>query len=133
LAHALEQSEERFQLLVRRVNVGVFRATRDGQLLEVNPALVRMLGYACESELRTLDLHRDLFTEPIESERVRARLARRAIDRFTTRWRRKDGTSIAVRLSMRQVPDNGSGMVFYDGIVDDVTDRIRQQELLRRT
>jgi len=121
------------QLLVRRVSVGVFRASRDGRLLEVNPALVRMLGYACDSELRALDLHRDVFADAVENERLRARLARRPIERLTTRWRRKDGTCIAVRLSMRELQDDGSGMVFYDGIVDDVTDRIRQQELLRRT
>ncbi|HZI40981.1 MAG TPA: ATP-binding protein [Gemmatimonadaceae bacterium] len=133
LSRALEQSEERFQLLVRRVSVGVFRASRDGRLLEVNPALVRMLGYACDSELRALDLHRDVFADAVENERLRARLARRPIERLTTRWRRKDGTCIAVRLSMRELQDDGSGMVFYDGIVDDVTDRIRQQELLRRT
>jgi len=133
LARALEQSEERFRLLVRRVNIGVFRASRDGRLLEVNPALVRMLGYAYESEMRALDLQRDLFADPIEGERVRARAARGAIDRVSARWQRKDGSCIAVRLSMRAAEIDGSGQIVYDGIVDDVTERLRQQELLRRS
>jgi two-component system NtrC family sensor kinase len=132
LTYALEQSEERFQLLVRRVNVGVYRASEEGRLVEVNPALVRMLGYACESELLGLHIG-DLFADPIEAERFRQRLPRGIVDRVSSRWKRKDGTCLTVRLSVREVRDLNAKSSFYDGIVDDVTDRLRQQELLRRT
>ena len=132
LTYALEQSEERFQLLVRRVNVGVYRASEEGRLVEVNPALVRMLGYACESELLGLQL-RDLFADPLEADRFRQRLPRGIIDRVSSRWKRKDGTCLTVRLSVREVRDLSAKASFYDGIVDDITDRLRQQELLRRT
>ena len=132
LTYALEQSEERFQLLVRRVNVGVYRASEEGRLVEVNPALVRMLGYGCESELLGLHL-RELFADSIEADRFRQRLPRGIIDRVSSRWKRKDGTYLTVRLSVREVRDLNAKSSFYDGIVDDVTDRLRQQELLRRT
>jgi len=131
LTRALERSEERFQLLVRRVQVGVFRAASDGQLLEVNPAIVRMLGYACENEVLGLQMQRDLFADPADADRFRQKLARAPIDRLSTRWKRKDGTCLTVRLSIREVHDGKA--LFYDGIADDVTDRLRQQELLRRT
>lgn len=132
LTYALEQSQERFQLLVRRVHVGVYRASEDGRLVEVNPALVRMLGYAFESELLGLQL-RELFADAAEADRFRQRLPRGIIDRVSSRWKRKDGTTLTVRLSVREVRDLNSKSSFYDGIVDDVTDRLRQQELLRRT
>jgi PAS domain S-box-containing protein len=133
LTHALAQSEERFQRLVHRVHVGVFRASADGQLLEANPALVRMLGYACESDLLGLQLQRDLFADAAEGERFCQKLTRAPINRVSTRWKRRDGTSVTVRVSVREIRDEDSKVSFYDGIVDDVTDRLRQQELLRRT
>jgi PAS domain S-box-containing protein len=132
LTYALEQAEERFQLLVRRVNVGVYRASEEGRLVEVNPALVRMLGYACENELLGLQL-RDLFADPMEADRFRQRLPRGILDRVSTRWKRKDGTCLTVRLSVREVRDLNAKSSLYDGIVDDITDRLRQQELLHRT
>lgn len=132
LTYALEQSEQRFQLLVRRVSVGVYRASEEGRLVEVNPALVRMLGYPCESELLGLHL-RDLFADPVEADRFRQRLPRGIVDRVSSRWKRKDGTCLTVRLSVREIRDLNSKSSFYDGIVDDVTDRLRQQEMLRRT
>ena len=133
LAHALRQSEERYQRLVHRVGVGVFRATVDGRFIEVNGALVRMLGYAYENELLALDLDRGLFVDPLDCERLRLRLAHGAIDRVSSRWKRNDGTCLTVRLSVRAIHDESGSVAFYDGIADDVTDRLRQQELLRRT
>jgi PAS domain S-box-containing protein len=133
LLHALEESEERFQLLVKRVNVGVFRASIEGRFIDVNPALVRMLGYACENEVRELDFRRDVFVDSAEADALRARLARGPVDRVSARWRRKDGGGLTVRLSMREARIDGSSAVFHDGIVDDITDRLRQEELLRRS
>src|SRR5919198_6363438 len=75
LTHALEKSEERFQLLARRVGFGVFRFTVEGRFVETNPALVRMLGYACDTELRALDIQRELFVDAVDYERLRLRLA----------------------------------------------------------
>ena len=133
LSHALEQSEERFQQLVERIAVGVFRASANGRFVEVNPALPRMLGYEDENELCAVDIARDVFDDPLVCENLWVRAARTAIDRLAVRWRRKDGSSLAIRLSMRAVPDEDGRVVFYDGIVDDVSDLLRQQELLRRT
>lgn len=133
LSHALEQSEERFQQLVERIAVGVFRASANGRLVEVNPSLPRMLGYEDENELCAVDIARDIFDDPLVCENLWAHAARSAIDRLAVRWKRKDGSSLAIRLSMRAVPDEHGRVVFYDGIVDDVSDLLRQQELLRRT
>jgi PAS domain S-box-containing protein len=133
LSRALEQAEERFQQLTQRIAAGVFRASAKGHLVEVNPALVRMLGYSSESDLLGLEMQRSLFADPLDCERLRAQLVRVTVERAPIRCRRKDGTCISVRLSMRTVYDERAGEMWYDGIVDDVTDRVRQQELMRRT
>jgi PAS domain S-box-containing protein len=133
LAHALAQSEERYQHLVQRVVVGVFRVSSDGRIVEANPAVLRMLGYAHESEIQALEIGRDVFVQAVEFERLRSRLDRGVVDRTSVRWKRKDGSCLTVRLSLRSVHDEHERLIYYDGFVDDVTERMRQQELLRRT
>ena len=128
LTDALERSEERFQLLAHRVGLGVYRVSLEGRLIEVNPALVRMLGYACESELLALDVQRDLFVDYLDHERLRLRLAHGAVERVAARWKRKDGAPVTVRLSVRPVSDGRGGIAFHDGVAEDVTESLRRTE-----
>jgi len=132
LTRALAESEERFRRLVHRVGVGVFRASSEGRFVEGNPALARMLGYAHEAELYDLTIARDVFVDASECDRLRARLARGPVDRVSTRWKRSDGTCLTVRLSLRTVVGDNDAL-HIDGIVEDLTERLHQQEALRRT
>jgi PAS domain S-box-containing protein len=133
IARALEQSEERFRRLASRAGIGVFRSTSDGRLIEVNPVMVRMLGYAREDDLLGVEMPRVLFVDPADCDRLRAQLLHGPVERASLRWRRNDGTCIDVRLSLRTVQDESTGETWCDGIVDDITERLREQELMRRT
>ena len=133
LARTLEATEERLRLLVQRTPLGVFRWSPEGRFLEVNPALVRMLGYGCELELYAIDGDPDLFVHPLERERLKLQLAHGPVDCAAAHWRRKNGTTLTVRLTMRAVHDQGGRLVAYEGLAEDISERLRQQELLRRT
>lgn len=50
---------------------GIFRSTPEGRFLEVNPTLVRMLGYQSAKEVLALKLPDDLYVNPVERERLR--------------------------------------------------------------
>jgi two-component system NtrC family sensor kinase len=52
---------------------------------------------------------------------------------IATQWKRRDGSGITVRLSVRSVLDANGELEAYDGIVEDVTERRRNDELLRRS
>ena len=133
IARALESSEERFRLLAQRTPLGVFRWDQDGRFVEANPALVRMLGYSCELELYSLDAAAEPFADPVERDRLKLQLAHGPVDCVAARWRRKDGIPITVRLTARAIHDDAGRLVAYEGIAEDVSERLRQQELLRRT
>lgn len=133
LSRALEQSEARFQQLAEHISAGVFRASLNGRFVEANKALARMLGYGDETELRAVNIAHDVFDDPLLCEHFLMRANRAAIERMTTRWKRKDGTWLAVHLSLRAVPDDEGQVAFYDGIVEDLSVLARQEELLRRT
>src|SRR5262249_8121027 len=60
---ALQRSESRYRSLVQSAVIGIFRATRDWNFLEVNPALAQMIGYGSVGELLSLSLHQEVFID----------------------------------------------------------------------
>jgi len=135
LQAALARSEERYRLLVHRAGYGIYVSSPEGRFLDVNAALVSMLGYESSDELYALDIARDVYVDPDERTRLRQQPqnTRDYLAWVQTRWRRKDGTPIHVRLSVRTVSDDEGRIQSYEGIAEDVTERLRQEELLRRT
>jgi two-component system NtrC family sensor kinase len=121
-------------LLIERVGYGVYRSTPEGRFIEVNSVLAGMLGYGSAEELLALDIGRDVYLDPEERERLRTRPVDSAFPEWIgTRWKRRDGSAITVRLLVRRLVDANGDVYAYDGIVEDVTERQRHDELLRRS
>jgi PAS domain S-box-containing protein len=134
LMEALTNSEQRYALLIERVGYGVYRSTPDGRFLEANSVLAAMLGYASAEDLLSLDIARDLYLDPDERGRLRERPSGEGFPEWVgTRWKRRDGSAITVRLLVRRLFDSDGELIGYDGIVEDVTERQRHDELLRRS
>ena len=130
---ALRQSEERMRALIARAAYGIFRSTRDGRFLDVNPALVAMLGYESTADLMSIDIMRDMYVDIGERERWMAAIDSGAHPEwFDLTWRRKDGVPIAVRLSARAARDGHGDVVWYEGIAENVTERLRREAVVRR-
>jgi PAS domain S-box-containing protein len=130
---ALARSEARYASLVERIGYGAYRSTLAGRFADVNLVLVSMLGYSSAEELTALDLATDLYLDPGERVRLMSRTTRAIPEWVTTQWKRRDGSAITVRLSVRRVFDEHGNLEAYDGIVEDVTERKRHDELLRRS
>ena len=133
-AESLRRSEERYRSLFERAAHGIFRTTPDGVFVDVNPALVRMLGYESADELLALDMstavHRDASEQASLVPRPAAGDPREWAE---VRWRMKDGTPISVRLAMHAVYNEEGVLESYEGIAEDITERRRRDELLRRS
>jgi two-component system, cell cycle sensor histidine kinase and response regulator CckA len=130
---ALAQSEARYASLVDRIGYGAYRSTPDGRLLEVNSTLVAMLGYSRSDELLDVDLTNDVYLDPGERTRIEERPASPVPEWILTQWKRRDGSTVTVRVCVQPVVDESGNLEGYDGIVEDVTERRRHDELLRRT
>jgi two-component system cell cycle sensor histidine kinase/response regulator CckA len=128
-----EEALDRYATLLDRTGYGVFRATPDGHLIDGNAALATILGHANASELRGRNLVDEIFLNPIDGD---ALLDTQTVTGFsdwvTSRWKRRDGSPITVRVAALARVD-GNRVVEIEGIVDDITDRQRRDELLRRT
>ena len=131
---ALLQSEERYRSLIARASYGIYRSSPDGRFLEVNAALVRMLGYESADELLNLGSG-SFHADPAERERLLriAEHGERLPDSIEMRWLRRDRSQITVR-STAQPRYRANGTIeYFEGIVEDVTDRLRQEEIVRRS
>jgi PAS domain S-box-containing protein len=129
----LQRSEARLRSLIEGAAYGIYRVTADGRFLEVNPALVDMLGYGSASEVLQLEQTTALYKDPA----VRARLIEECtrsgrIDGVEVQWRRRDGSPLTVRLSGRAVADDSGRVSEFEVIVEDVTERRRLEDQLRQ-
>ncbi|MGI9224749.1 MAG: EAL domain-containing protein [Woeseiaceae bacterium] len=120
----LRNSEARYRGLFENVVDGVYIASRDGDLIAANPALVEMLGFDSVEDLKAAGRTTMLYVNPIDRERVFARLeAEGFVRNFEYRLRRKDGKEIVVLENARAVHDDQGNIVAHEGTITDITDR----------
>jgi len=130
---ALRRSEASYRSLVRNAVYGIYRSTRDGRLLDANPALVEMLGYEGREELLSKNLSTDVYRRSQDRrDLVDLFLSRERVEAVETEWRRRDGEVITVRLTGRSVRNETGDFLYWEMIAEDVTERRILEEQLRQ-
>ena len=126
----LKESETRYRLLFARNLAGVYQVTLDGELLDANDALARMLGFSNREELLNQRTQQFYF-DPADRERLMQRLKEeKNITNLEICYRRKDGSRIWVLESMTLVDPTPPGLV--EGTLIDVTQRKAAEEMRER-
>jgi two-component system, cell cycle sensor histidine kinase and response regulator CckA len=120
---ALRKSELRYRSLVENSPYGIYRITPAGGLLDLNPALVAMLGYESADELLAVDWQKDVYRNP--GDRLRLIEQARATGRTDAEvdWKRKDGGFITVRIGGRLLRDEREGAEHCEFLAEDVTEK----------
>ncbi len=130
---ALRQSEARYRSLVQSAVYGIYRSNVDGRFLDVNPALIHMLGYESAEEIVKLDPPREVFVDAAEHDRLMQEFHRTGqLDSAEVRWKRKDGSAITVRLSGRAATSLEDADHVLEIIAEDVTERRALEEQFRQ-
>lgn len=130
---ALRRSEARYRSLVQSSVYGIYRSSLEGRFLDVNPALIAMLGYSSPEEVLLLDPEKDVFAQPEEHARLVKEFRRAGrLDGFEVKWRRKDGRTITVRISGRAVSSADEPADVLEAIAEDVTDRRALEDQFRQ-
>jgi PAS domain S-box-containing protein len=131
LFEQLRESEERYRQIFESALDGLYRSTTDGQLVTVNPALVKMLGYRRPEELLGANLMHDLLMDQTAARQLREELAAcgQALD-VECKLRRRSGEAVSARLSVRVVTDQANQESYHLGIVKDITEQKRLAEQL---
>lgn len=124
------EKELRFTELFETLQEGAYFSSPEGALLDANPALVSILGYATKEELLALapsQLNLDPKQPPILGRALDDRGGVRARE---ITLRKKDGSAAVFLESSRAVWDAAGKLIRYQGTLVDVTERRKLERQL---
>ncbi|OPX98740.1 MAG: Blue-light-activated protein [Syntrophorhabdus sp. PtaB.Bin047] len=123
---SLEEAEKRYRSIFENAVEGMFQTMPDGRVISVNPALALMHGYGSPKEMvsELSGVAERLYAdEGRRSEFVRLMEENGAAFHFETRTCRKDGTVNWVSMNARNVRNEKGETLYYEGSVEDITER----------
>lgn len=129
---ALRCSELRYRSLVESAAYGIYRSNLEGKFLDVNPALIAMLGYESADQVVALDPRHDVFVDPQEQDRLLRECREQRLGNFDLKWKRRDGSIMTVRLTGRTVSNSGDRDESLEVIAEDVTDKRALEDQFRQ-
>lgn len=133
MEEALRESEERFRSIFENAPIGIHRTTPNGRITMANATLMELLGYGSLAALSQPDLGREAFHPDYACSEFKRRMEREGrVTGLESAWKREDGTTVFVRESARTVLDHDGKALYYEGTVEDVTERKEMQRRLRR-
>ena len=132
---ALQENEEKYRTLINNINTGLYRNSVewDGTFIEVNPAFVRMFGYDSREEMLQLKAFQ-LYANIKDKEDFNRELMEKGF--VTNRemlLQRKDEKTFWAKVTVMLIRDDDGNPKYYDGLVEDITERKRAEELLKKT
>lgn len=126
---ALRDSEERLRTLFDRLPLGLYRITPDGEFLDANPALIRLLGSPTRDALRSLYSTTLYVREEDRAEFHRKLMTDGVVLGFETHLKRRGGDVIHVRNSARVHRRPDGSVEYIEGALEDVTDVARARRV----
>ena len=126
MEEALRESEERYHSLFDRMMDGIYRSTHDGRFVDVNHAMVKMFGYSSKEEMLEIDIKNELYFSPGERG---SHILDNGLEQIEVyRMRRKDGSEIWVEDHGYYIHDEQGNILFHEGILRDVTERVMAEQ-----
>ncbi len=131
---ALLKAEEKYRSIFENAVEGIFQTTPDGHYLSANPALTRIYGYSSPEELiaSLQDIGKSLYVAPNRRQDfVRLMQEHGVVTDFESQIYRKDRSIIWISENARAVRDRQENLLYYEGLVEDITKRKQTEETLR--
>ncbi len=117
----LRESEEKYRNLIDSMPDGVYRSTPEGKFVEVNPAMVKMLGYSSKEELMAINIKSELYFDPADRESLVLETTPEELDVYPLK--KKDGSAVWVEDHGWYVRNEKNEIIYHEGVSRDVTDR----------
>ncbi|MEW5816179.1 MAG: 7TM diverse intracellular signaling domain-containing protein, partial [Spirochaetota bacterium] len=129
---ALKESEKKYRQIFENATEGIFQSTPDGRLLTLNPAAVKMFGYdSAEEAIKSItNVAEQLYVDPSQREKFLKAISECGfVNNFEISSYRKDGSIIEVALNAHVVRDEVGNIRYFEGIVEDITEKKKNMEL----
>ncbi|MBN1326480.1 MAG: PAS domain S-box protein, partial [Candidatus Cloacimonetes bacterium] len=130
---ALQESEERYRSLQENIPLGIYRITRQGKFISANHSMVRILNYNSRDELlkpSRIQLYafkdqQEIFFQEIESNSF--------VSNYEIQLLKKNGDIFWAEINARAIRDELGNIIYYDGILEDITLQKQAKEELRQS
>lgn len=135
-AEKLLESEERYRSIFENAVEGIYQSTRGGRFIGVNPAMARIHGFASPEEMISsiTSIGEQLYVNPGERARYQKILKEQGIvEAFEVQLYTKDRDIIWVSMNARAVRDTTGKVLYYEGIIENITKRKLAEEELKYT
>jgi len=132
---ALREAEAKYRNIFENAVEGIFQTTADGQYLSANPALARIYGYPSEEALmqELTNIQHQLYVDPSRRQEFITALQREgSVTGFESQIYRKDGSIIWISENARAVYDEHENLLYFEGTVEDTTQRKEAEAALQR-
>jgi two-component system NtrC family sensor kinase len=127
------EAERRYRELSDNIQEGVFFSTPQGRFIEVNDALVSILGYGSREELLQVDIPNTVYFSPDRRKELAAILDRQGrLHNQEELLRRKDGSPVHVLINSFAVRDPQGAVLQYRGLLLDISGLRQSQTELQR-
>jgi adenylate cyclase len=132
---ALLAAETNYRSIFENSTAGMFKVSKQGQFLSVNPSMAHMYGYESPEEMVTFaeDASRQVYLQPKRWDELVVYLNR--YDKITdaeSEVLRKDGSTFWVSEDIWKVWDKDGNFVYYEGIAHDISERRKMETELRQ-
>ncbi|MGL4379330.1 MAG: PAS domain-containing protein, partial [Microcoleaceae cyanobacterium] len=136
MEEALQKVEAKYRSMFENAVSGIFQTSPDGRYLHANPALARLYGYTSIEELMAglTDIEHQLYVDPHRrDEFISALQEYDFVSEFESQIYRKDGSIIWISENARAVRDDQGKLLYYEGFVEDITQRKRAEKALKES
>jgi len=133
IERALRDAESKYRDIFENAVEGMFQSTPAGEVIRCNPAMVQIYGYDSAEEFKSAVIANRIYVEAGHREKfVRTIQEQGWTTGFESRVHRKDGSIIWTSEKARIVRDEKGEILFFEGFVEDITERKRIAEELHR-
>jgi PAS domain S-box-containing protein len=130
----MSNPEHMYRSIFENAIEGIFQTTPSGQYLNVNPALAKMYGYESTQDLviGLTAIENQLYVDPTRrNDFIQVMQDNGVVHGFESEIYKKDGSIIWISENARAVRDETGGLLYYEGMVEDITERKRLESELK--
>ncbi|MBI5324454.1 MAG: PAS domain S-box protein [Ignavibacteriae bacterium] len=131
IQEALTESERQLRNFMEKVPIGIYRTTPDGRILFANPCMVKILGYETLDELQKVNLEEQVFENQQKRKIFKENIERYGeITKYEDTYIKFNGSKIYINEYATCIRDETGNVKYYEGIVEEVTERKKAEESL---
>ena len=129
---SLIKSEKRFRSIYENSTLGIYRTSPSGDIIMANPAMYQLFGYDSLEEFKQVNVI-DTYVNKKERQKFVEEIEKNGFIRgFENKGITKNGTELFFRESAHVIRDEDGKTLYYDGIIEDYTEKIEMEQELRR-